>query len=187
MEQLRTEFRTNRITLRLPKGLFEELRKEADERDLPINSLVSKVLSKHTSFNKVFEMMPTIVASQVLFSTIISTLDEPAMREASGIAPRIAKKMAALGGWEYNVENVIEKYFSQVGKHCGWYQFRHKSERMNYTLVFETNMGRRWAMFVAMHVRAILESLKAHITEESVEDEVVVFKFVKLIVWDPVG
>ena len=185
LESLKTTFRTNRITLRLPSKLFEELRKEADEKDLPLNSFVSKILSKHISFDKRFEMMPTILTSQILFSAIIETMDEASMNEASKLAPRMVKKLAALGGWEYDVDNTIENYFSVVGKYCGWYQFRYKAERANYTLIFETSMGRKWAKFVAKYVKAILESLKVHITDESLDDEVAVFKFVKLIVWKP--
>ena len=185
MESLKTAFRTNRITLRIPNGLFEELRKDADEKDLPLNSFIVKILSKHTSFDKRFEMMPTILTSKILFSAIMATMDEPSMNEAAKLAPRMVKKLAALGGWEYDVDNTIENYFSLMGKYCGWYQFRYKSERVNYTLIFETGMGRQWARFVSKYVRAILESLKVHITEESVDEEVVIFKFVKLIVWQP--
>jgi len=170
MEQLETAFRTNRITLRLPKGLFEELRREAEERDLPLNSYVTKVLNRHVAFSRSFEMMPSVLTSQVLFAAIISTMDESSMAEIARLAPRIARKMSALGGWEYDVDNTIERYFGQLGKYGGWYQFRHKVERSHYTLVFETGMGRKWARFVALHVREVLESLKAHITDESVEE-----------------
>ncbi|HKU33671.1 MAG TPA: hypothetical protein VJR22_07490, partial [Candidatus Nitrosotalea sp.] len=76
-------------------------------------------------------------------------------------------------------------YFTIIGKYCGWYQFRYKADRANYTLTFETNMGRKWARFISKYVRSILESLKVHITDESLDEEVVVFKFLKLIVWEP--
>ncbi len=165
--------------------LFEELRKEAEEKDLPLNSFVTKVLSKHISFDKRFEMMPTILTSQILFSAILETMDEASMNAAAKLAPRMVKKQAALGGWEYNIDNVIENYFSVIGKYCGWYQFRYKADRANYTLTFETSMGRKWTRFVSKYIRSILESLKVHITDESVDDEVIVFRFLKLIVWQP--
>ncbi|MDE1829627.1 MAG: hypothetical protein KGI25_04830 [Thaumarchaeota archaeon] len=161
------------------------MRKGADEKDLPLNSFIVKILNKHVSFDKRFEMMPSILTSQILFSAIIESLDEPTMNELSKLAPRMVKKLAALGGWEYNLDNIIENYFSIIGKYCGWYQFRYKEERSNYTLVFETNMGRKWARFVSKYIKSILESLKVHITEESIDEEVVIFKFVKLIVWQP--
>lgn len=185
MESLKTSFHTNRLTVRLPNALFEELRKEADSKDLPLNSFIIKVLSKHVAFDSRFEMMPTILTSQILFSAVIGTMDEASMNDVSKIAPRMVKKFAALGGWEYNIDNVIENYFSLIGRYCGWYQFRHKADRANYTLIFETGMGRKWARFVHKYVKAILESLKVHITEESIDEEIVIIKFVKLIVWQP--
>jgi len=185
LEPLKTAFRTNRITLRLPNRMVDELRKEAEEKDLTLNSFIAKILLKHESFDKRFEMVPTILTSHILFSAIIETMNETSMNEVSKIAPRMVKKMAALGGWEYDVDNTIENYFSTVGKYCGWYQFKYKVDRANYTLIFESSMGRKWARFVLMYVKAILESLKVHITDESLDDEVVVFKFIKLIVWEP--
>ena len=185
LESLKTTFRTNRITLRLPNRLVDELRKEADEKDLTLNSFIAKILLKHESFDKRFEMIPTILTSHVLFSAIIETMNESSMSEVSKIAPRMAKKLAALGGWDYDVDDIVENYFSAVGKYCGWYQFKYKVDRANYTLIFESSMGRKWARFVLMYVKAILESLKVHITDESLDDEVIVFKFIKLIVWEP--
>ncbi|MDE1763111.1 MAG: hypothetical protein KGH88_02570 [Thaumarchaeota archaeon] len=185
LESLESTFRTNRVTLRLPYSLIDELRKDAEEKDLPLNSFIVKILSKYLSFDKRFEMMPTILTSQVLFAALIENMDEMAMNQAAKTAPRMVKKLSALGGWEYDVDNIVENYFSVIGKYCGWYQFRYKTERSSYILVFETNMGRKWARFVLKYVKAILESLKVHITDESLDDEIVIFKFVKLIVWKP--
>ena len=136
-------------------------------------------------FSKTDLYFVTFLPSHILFSAIIETMNETSMNEVSKMAPRMVKKMAVLGGWGYDVDNTIENYFSAVGKYCGWYQFRYKVDRANYTLIFESSMGRKWARFVLMYVKAILESLKVHITEESLDDEVVVFKFIKLIVWEP--
>ncbi|HJT09833.1 MAG TPA: hypothetical protein VJ771_03540 [Candidatus Nitrosotalea sp.] len=185
LEQLKTTFRTNRITLRLPNSILDELRKEAEDKDLALNSFISKILVKHISFNKRFEMMPTVLVSQVLLAAMVENMDESAMSEAAKLAPKVVKKLAALGGWEYNIDKIIENYFTIISKYCGWYQFRYKEERANYTLIFETNMGRKWARFILKYVRSILESLKVHITDESLDEEVIVFKFLKLIVWEP--
>lgn len=185
MEQLKTTFRTNRITLRLPNSILDELRKEAEDKDLPLNSFISKILLKHISFNKRFEMMPTVLVSQILLAAMVESMDEASMNEAAKLAPKVVKKLAALGGWEYNIDRMIENYFTIIGKYCGWYQFRYKADRANYTLTFETNMGRKWARFISKYVRSILESLKVHITDESLDEEVVIFKFLKLIVWEP--
>ncbi|HJU14152.1 MAG TPA: hypothetical protein VJ792_06800 [Candidatus Nitrosotalea sp.] len=180
MESLRTTFQTNRITVRLPARLFEELRKEAESKDLPLNSFVTKLLSRHVSFDSRFEMMPNVLTSQFLFSAIIETMDEGSMNEISKMAPGMVKKLAAVGGWRYDVDNVIENYFIPISKYCSWYQFKYKADRANYTLIFETAMGSKWTKFVQRYVKAILESLKVHISEESLENSVIIFKFLKV-------
>lgn len=180
MESQRTAFQTNRITVRLPTRLFEELRKEADSKDLPLNSFVAKLLNRHVSFDSRFEMMPNVLTSQFLFSAIIETMDDESMIRIAKLAPGMVRKLAAVGGWKYDVDNVIENYFTPISKYCSWYQFKHKAERADYTLIFETAMGPKWARFVQMYVKAILQSLKVHISEESLENDVIIFKFLKI-------
>ncbi|MGI0069689.1 MAG: hypothetical protein ACREAN_05475 [Nitrosopumilaceae archaeon] len=180
MEALQMVSHTTRMTLRLPNSLLEELKKEVDEKDLPASSLVVKILSKHALFERRFGLMPAILMSQALFAAIIENMDEPYMEKIAKMAPQILKKLASLGGFEYEIDSIIQNYFTIVGKYCGWYQFKHETQHVNYTLVFETGLGRKWTKFVSKYIRSILESLKIHISEESVNDNVIIFKFVKL-------
>jgi hypothetical protein len=170
---------TTRITLRLPNSILNELKKEADEKDLPISSLAGKILNKHVLFERRFGLMPAILMSQHLFEAIIETLDVSTMEKISKMAPQIVKKLATLGGFEYEIDSIIQNYFTIVGKYCGWYQFKHEIDHVNYTLVFETDTNRKWTKFVSKYIRSILESLKIHISDESEADNVITFKFVK--------
>ena len=73
----------------------------------------------------------------------------------------------------------MDNYFVTLAKYCSWFRFKHDVDRANYRLVFETHMGDRWTKFLSLYVRSILESLKIHIEDESVDDGVIIFKFVK--------
>ena len=118
--------------------------------------------------------------SQDLFVVLLDVMDQSSIEKVTKMAPKIVKKLSNLGGWEYEIDSIIENYFTILGKYCGWFQFKHKINHANYTLIFETRMGHKWAKFVSKYVRSILESLKIHINDDSIDDDVVIFKFVKL-------
>jgi hypothetical protein len=179
MEVLEMAPSTNRMTLRLPNSLLEELKKESSEKDLPLSSLAVKILNKHASFERRFGMVSTVLLSEALFAIIVENMDESTMEKTTKLAPKIVKKLANLGGFEYEIDSIIKNYFTTVGKYCGWYKFKHEIDHVNHTLVFETNMGQKWAKFVSKYIRSVLESLKVHISDESIDDNVVIFKFIK--------
>lgn len=170
---------TNRITLRLPKSTLDELKKEANEKDLPLSSLLVKILNKNVSFDRRYKSMQNIMISQALFMEIIENLDESTFEKIAKQGPKIVKKLCTLSGWKYDTDSIIENYFVTLAKYCSWFRFKHEIDHANYRLVFETNMGEKWIKFLSLYVRSILESLKIHIDDESIDDNVIIFKFVK--------
>ena len=170
---------TNRITLRLPKSTLDELKKEANEKDLPLSSLLVKILNKNVSFERRYKSIPTIIMSQNLFLTIIDSMDESMMQKIAKMGPKTVKKLCTISGWKYDIDSIIDNYFVTLAKYCSWFRFKHEVNQTNYRLVFETHMGERWTKFLSIYVRSILESLKIHIDDESTDDGVIIFKFVK--------
>ncbi len=60
----------------MPNSIFTEIRKEAELKDLPVNAVINKLLSKNTSYDIRFNVIPTITMSHVLFSKIVEEIDE---------------------------------------------------------------------------------------------------------------
>jgi len=170
---------TNRVTIRLSKNTLEELKKEANEKDLPLSSLLVKILNKNVSFDRRYKSIPNIMMSQGLFMEIIENLDESTFEKIAKQGPKIVKKLCTLSGWKYDIDSIIDNYFVTLGKYCSWFRFKHEVDRANYQLIFETNMGEKWIKFLSMYIRSILESMKVHIDDESIDDGVIIFKFVK--------
>jgi hypothetical protein len=170
---------TNRITLRLPNSVLNALKKEAEKKDLPLNALVTKMLNKIVSFDMQLDAMPTILMSHILFTKIIDEIDESSMEEIAREGPNIVKNLFMILGLGYELDNVINNYLVTLGKYCGWYKFNSEITRNHYRLVFEIKLGSKWAKFVTAYMRNILESLKIHIDNESVNHNVIVFEFVK--------
>ena len=170
---------TNRITLRLPKDTLEALKKEADKKDLPISSIAVRILNKSVSYDMHLKSMPTLIIPQVLFAEIIENMDQITIEKVAKMGPTIVKRLCTLSHWKYDIDSVIDNYFMTVGKYYGWFQFHHKSDHGKYRLVFETRMSKKWTKFLSLNVRSILESLKIHIDEQSIEDDLMIFEFMK--------
>jgi len=170
---------TNRITLRLPKDTLEALKKEADKKDLPISSIAVRTLVKSVSYEKHLKSMPTLIIPQALFTEIIDNMDQTTFEKVAKIGPTIVKRLCTLSHWKYDIDSVIENYFTTLGKYYGWFQFHHRSDHGKYRLVFETRTSKKWTKFLSIYIRSILESMKIHIDEQSVEDDLIIFEFVK--------
>jgi hypothetical protein len=170
---------TNRITLRLPNSVLNALKKEAEKRDLPLNALVTKMLTKIVSFDMQLDATPTIIMSHALLTKLIDKIDETAMEEVAKEGPNIIKNLFTILGSRYEIDNIINNYLITLGKYCGWYKFSPEITRNHYRLVFEIQLGSKWVKFVTAYVKNILESLKIHIDNESINHNVVVFEFVK--------
>lgn len=117
--------------------------------------------------------------SQGLFMEMIDNLDESTLEKVAKQGPKLVKKLCTLSGWKYDIDSIIDNYFVTLAKYCSWFRFKHEVDRANYQLVFETNMGDKWIKFLSVYVRSILESLKIHINDESIDDGVIIFEFVK--------
>lgn len=140
MEVLEMAPSTNRITLRIPNSILNELKKEAEKRDLTLNALVTKMLYKEISFDMRLDAMPTIITSHILFSKILDKIEERNMEEIASEGPKIVKQLFTILGLRYELDNVINNYLVTLGKYCGWYKFSPEITHNHYRLVFKMQL-----------------------------------------------
>src|SRR5690242_10516751 len=157
--EMRKTRSTNRITLRLPSNVLEKLKEESERKDLPLNSVITKILSKNITYDMEFNSIPTITMSHVLFSKIMDNVDDATLEKIAVEGPNVIKKLFTIMGIQYNLDNIIEKYFVIFSKYCGWFKFTYVTSDLDYRLVFETQLGEKWTKFLSLYVKNILESL----------------------------
>ena len=97
----------NRITLRLPNNILQVLKKESEKHDLPLNAVISRILSKNVIFDIQLNIRPTITMSQALFSKIFDKLDEKNQKEIVQYVPKSVKHRFALVNLNYDFKNII--------------------------------------------------------------------------------
>jgi hypothetical protein len=167
---------TNRITLRIPTSTLKVLKAEADRRDIPLNALVIKILSRSIAFDTTVNTMPNIILPYLLFAKILDDLDNSSIEKLVKEGPHLVGKLFMILGIKYGLKEVIENYLIVLGKYCGWYNFTYESNGPHYRLVFETQIGSNWTRFLAEYIRSLLESLRVYIETNSINDNVIVFE-----------
>jgi len=169
---------TNRITLRLPSSILQVLKKESEKHDLPLNAIISRILSKNVIFDMKMNVLPTITMSQALFSKIMAKLDEKNQKEIVLYVPKSVKHLFALLNLNYDLKNIVENHFIIMDKYCGWYNFHYDIKGNNYRLVFESDLGPDWIQFLRLYITSILHSLRIDHIDVKIEGSVLVFEFI---------
>jgi len=168
----------NRVTLRLPNNILQSLKKESEKHDLPLNAVITRILSKNVIFDMKFNVLPTITMSQTLFSKIMTKLDEKNQREIVLYVPKSVKQLFTVLDLNYNLASIIENHFLIMDKYCGWYAFHNNVKGDNYRLVFESDLGPDWIQFLRLYITSILNSLRISNIDVKIENSVLVFEFV---------
>ena len=168
----------NRVTLRLPNNILQSLKKESEKHDLPLNAVITRILSKNIIFDMKFNVLPTITMSQTLFSKIMTKLDEKNQREIVLYVPKSVKQLFTVLDLNYNLASIIENHFLIMDKYCGWYAFHYNVKGDNYRLVFESDLGPDWIQFLRLYITSILNSLRISNIDVKIENSVLVFEFV---------
>lgn len=168
-----------RLTLRIPSPLLNTLKKEADEKDLPVNALINRILTKSSLQDGKVNVMPSISMSQMLFEKIVNELDGPALEKAAKIGSNVIKKFFTLQNQKMTLDNIISDYFVVLSKYCGWFSFHNEKIGEKYRLVFESHFDSKWAQFLFHYVKSILVLVKVFIEKESIDDNIVVFEISK--------
>ena len=170
-----------RTTIRLPNDILKVLKDEADKKNLSLNAVIARILHKYVLCDIRMNTLPSITISQALFFLILEKLNSPQKEEVARQAIHTVRDMFTILGLEYNLQNVLDKYFTILGRHCGWFTFRYGKDENYFRIVFETELGPEWLKFLQLYVRAILQSLKINVDNESTTSSVMIFEITNVM------
>ncbi|MEX1150831.1 MAG: hypothetical protein WEB28_01965 [Nitrosopumilaceae archaeon] len=153
------------------------LKEEANGKGISLNAVIARILCKNVQFDMRMNALPSITMPHTLFSILLEKLNREDKEELATRGVKTIKNMFTALDLEYNIENVIDEYFTILGKYCGWYTFNYDVDDTNYHLVFKTELGKDWIEFLQFYVKTILHSLKINIDNESITDSVFIVEF----------
>jgi len=168
----------SRITLRLSNNLLESLKTDAHKKDLSLNALISNVLSKNITYCETINLIPNVIIPFELLTVIMNEMNDSDIVAISKEGPMVIRKLFEMMDLVYNIDNVIQNYFSPVSKYCNWFAFSYVQKGKKYRLVFSSEKNEQWIQFIQNYIKIILQSLKIDISDEYVNDGIIVFEFI---------
>jgi hypothetical protein len=136
------------ITFRLDSIILTKLHREAEQKDISVNTLVSHIIRRHIDWHSNAAKAGFVTVRRGLLSNLINRLPE---KEISSMAEYIAKNetkdFVLLLRNEYNIESaldVIETWIKLSG-----HQYRHEVNYTRHSYVIQHDMGRNWSLYMA--------------------------------------
>ena len=144
------------ITFRLDNTILNKLHREAEQKDISVNTLVSHIIRRHIDWHSNAAKAGFVTVRRGLLSFLISRLPQ---KEISSIAEYIAKNetkdFVLLLRNEYNIESaldVIETWIKISG-----HPYRHEVNYTRHSYVIQHDMGRNWSLYMAEQYRFLFE------------------------------
>ena len=136
------------ITFRLDSTILNKLHREAEQKDISVNTLVSHIIRRHIDWHSNSAKAGFVTVRRGLLSNLINRLSE---KEISSMAEYIAKNetkdFVLLLRNEYNIESaldVIETWIKISG-----HPYRHEVNYTRHSYVIQHDMGRNWSLYIA--------------------------------------
>jgi hypothetical protein len=155
-KEVKQQHQSESITFRLDYTILKTLHREADQKDISVNTLVSHIIRRHIDWHSNAAKAGFVTVRKGLLSNLINRLPE---KEISSIAEYIAKNetkdFVLLLRNEYNIESaldVIETWIKISG-----YPYRHEVNNTQHSYVIQHDMGKNWSLYLVELFRFLFE------------------------------
>ena len=160
--------------MRLDGIILDKLRREAEQKDISVNTLVSHLIRRHIDWHSNAAKAGFVNVRRGLLIDLINRLPE---KEISLIAKYTAKKetkdFVLLLRSEYNIESaldVIETWIKISG-----HPYRHEVSYNRHSYVIQHDMGMNWSLYMAEQYRFLFEEFGLRRVEFDVNDNTLDF------------
>ena len=144
------------ITFRLDTTILNKLRREAEQKDITVNTLVGHIIRSHIDWHSNASKAGFVTVRRGLLNNLINRVPE---KEISSIAEYIAKTetkdFILLLRNEYNIESaldVVETWIKISG-----YPYRHEVNYTRHSYMIQHDMGKNWSLYLAELYRFLFE------------------------------
>jgi hypothetical protein len=165
-------FPSENISFRLPKNQLDQLRKEAEEKRISLNTLVSQLVDSYVDFVSNAPKAGMIPVSKSVLTELLEGYNEDQIK---AIAERSQKKIMIdralqLRG-KYDFETLVDIFVSWL--RASGFPYRHDRDLENesrHTFIVQHNMGRKYSLFLLECLKVNCEPMITGKVEYTVTD-----------------
>lgn len=174
--QQRERIETDGITIRADKRMLQALKKEAREKQISTNILVSKIFRRHLDWHSNAARAGFIPVRRGTMTKLLENVsDEEVARIARFITSRESKDYVLLLRDEYNLSTALD--VMEIWMRFSGYKFKHGIRSGTHTLVIQHEMGKKWSVYISESYRCIFEEFGQMDSKFSLTDNTVQISF----------
>ena len=152
--------KSSTISFRIDEDYLKELREEAQEKKVSLNTLAHQIFGEYIEWQRYVERFGIVSMSKDAFKYILDSLDDKQVIKLATTIGQKAPKEFILFKWKNldseNTVNFIKMYFG----HCGYgrYDYSKDIENSNYTFSIHHDFGRKGSLFLKSFLETLLKS-----------------------------
>ena len=135
-------------TVRLSQELDDLLRKDAEENDLSINSLINKIMAKYIEWDRHIKKFRFVsVTSETLRAFFNEVGDEKLENIAKELGSDLTSAVSML--WSEKVDlDAFLRMISLYSKYSGLFIREFRADERGYVITFHHKLGIKWSIFL---------------------------------------
>jgi hypothetical protein len=162
------------ISFRIAKVLLNQLRQEAKEDQITLNTLVNKIIDSYVNFTSNAPKAGMIPIHRLCLITLLEGYNEEEVKE---IARRFVKAISVqtplLLRGKYDFEAVLESHRSWIKAAGFQYRYSKEPEKNSHTFIVEHDMGRKFSLFAIEYAKLYFEPVVRKEVECSFTDNTI--------------
>lgn len=162
------------VTLRFDGDVLEQLRKEANQKRVSLNTLASQIFKTHTEFSGAAAKAGMIAFPKNLLIRLMNRLSEDEIKHLSQeIAKNDMKDMLLMIKRQYSTEAFIDLIESWI-RVCG-FPFTHDQSGNTHNFIIQHDMGKRWSVYLAELFKFVFNDLGTKWADFQTTDNMITF------------
>lgn len=164
------------ITLRLERGAIARLKKEANDREIGINTLLSRMIKHYTKWHSIAPEAGYIYVRRTMLMKLLERLtDEDIVSISDAVARTTNKDVLMVLRNKVNISNALD--FIETWLRVSDIPFRHENSDNKHTLIVQHGMGRKWSIYMGELCRHMFQQCSAVKFDNDVGENMLSFSF----------
>lgn len=169
--------KTSTITFRIDEEYEKELRKEAEEKRISLNTLANQIFGDHVELERYVKKFGVVLMSKGGFKSLLDALDEKnIINYAASIGSKEPKDFILFKWKELNPQTVSE-FIKIYFEHCGYGMCDMQKDESKNIISIHHDFGKKGSIFLKSFLEAIIRSTLGKSCETLVSDNSVTLKF----------
>jgi hypothetical protein len=150
--------KTSTITFRIDEEYEKNLRKEAEEKRISLNTLANQIFGEHVEFGQYMKKFGMVEMSKGSFKELLEVLDEKSIIHFAKTIGSKEPKDFILFKWAELTPISISEFIRMYFEHCGYGMCHLKTENNSFLVSIHHGFGKKGSIFLKAFLEAIVQS-----------------------------